>query len=81
SHLESEPGGLDPFLLEERHRHHFTQISNALNRLLQLWNDNAPDEICAVEINDALHQVGQITGEITTEEVLGRIFSVFCVGK
>lgn len=81
NHFESEPGGLDPFLLEERHRHHFTQVSEALNRLLQLWNENAPDEICAVEIDEALNQIGQITGEVTTEEVLGRIFSVFCVGK
>lgn len=81
SHLEEEPGGLDPFLLEERHRHHFQAMREALQRLLSLWSDGAPDEICALEIDTALQNAADITGEITTEDILGRIFSVFCVGK
>lgn len=81
SHLQAEPGVTDPFLLEERHRHHFTRAAAALNRLLLLWRDQAPEEIAALEINEALNEIGAITGEISTEEVLGRIFSMFCVGK
>lgn len=81
SHLEEEPGGLDPFLLEERHRHHFHAMKEALQKLLDLWDQGAPDEICALEIDTALQHAADITGEITTEDVLGRIFSVFCVGK
>lgn len=81
AHLETEPGVADPFLLEERHRHHLAAAGEALERLLGLWQEQAPEEIAALEINEALAQVGAITGEVTTEEVLGRIFSTFCVGK
>jgi tRNA modification GTPase len=38
-------------------------------------------ELAAVELRSALAQLGQVTGEVTTEDVLGRIFGRFCVGK
>ena len=38
-------------------------------------------ELAAVELRDALGQLGAISGEIVTEDILGRIFSRFCVGK
>ncbi len=38
-------------------------------------------ELVAVELRDALSQLGAISGEIVTEDILGRIFSRFCVGK
>jgi tRNA modification GTPase len=34
-----------------------------------------------VDIRKALHHLGEITGDITTEEILGNIFSRFCIGK
>lgn len=71
----------DPLLLEDRHRYHFIEIKKSLFNVLQLWDEGAPDEIVAMEIDRALDGTGQITGRIDTEEVLGRIFSVFCVGK
>ncbi|MCB1165817.1 MAG: tRNA uridine-5-carboxymethylaminomethyl(34) synthesis GTPase MnmE [Leptospiraceae bacterium] len=79
--LQSEAQSVDPFFLEERHRYHFLQMDEALLRLLNLWEEEAPAEICALEIDSALEHCGELTGKISTEEVLGRIFSVFCVGK
>ena len=76
-----DPAAKDPLLLEERHRYHFKRIQSALEKVIDLWNANAPDEIAAVEIDTALSHTGEITGKISTEEVLGRIFSMFCVGK
>ncbi len=38
-------------------------------------------ELIAIELRLAIAQLGQITGLVTTEEVLGRIFARFCVGK
>lgn len=70
----------DPMLLESRHIFHLEEIINSLNRCEELWFQ-APDEIIAIELDDALKHAGEITGTITHEEVLGRIFSVFCVGK
>jgi len=76
-----DPSAKDPLLLEERHRYHFNRIKSALENVISLWNENAPDEIAAVEIDTALAHAGEITGKISTEEVLGRIFSMFCIGK
>lgn len=73
--------GVDPFLLEERQKHHFQRIVENLETVLSLWETGAPDEIVAIELDQAVEHTGKISGEITTEEVLGRIFSEFCVGK
>ena len=52
-------------------------ISNALNVL----KDKQPLEIFSIEIRNALDKIGEITGAITTEEILNKIFSDFCIGK
>lgn len=71
----------DVLLLEDRHRFHFLHIKSSLERVLELWGQAAPDEITALEIDRALEHAGAITGRIDAEEILGRIFSIFCVGK
>jgi tRNA modification GTPase len=40
-----------------------------------------PSDLLTVDIRTALHYLGEITGEITTEEILGAVFSRFCIGK
>ncbi len=80
-HLFASINLTDPLLLEERHRFHFLECRSALNRAHQLLTDNAPAEIVALEIDTALRHTGEVTGRITDEEILGRIFSMFCVGK
>jgi tRNA modification GTPase len=40
-----------------------------------------PMEIVAEKIRQSAFSLGQITGHISTEEVLDRIFSKFCIGK
>ncbi|MEZ6133059.1 MAG: GTPase [Planctomycetaceae bacterium] len=39
------------------------------------------DEIIALELRDALHQIGTILGEVYTDDILDHIFSKFCIGK
>ncbi|MDY6913710.1 MAG: GTPase [Planctomycetota bacterium] len=51
-------------------------------RLLAGANDVADvAELAAVDLRAALAEMGQISGEIVTENILGRIFARFCVGK
>ncbi len=39
------------------------------------------EEIILLRLHGALHSLGQVTGETLTEDILGQIFSTFCIGK
>ncbi|MEC7128358.1 MAG: tRNA uridine-5-carboxymethylaminomethyl(34) synthesis GTPase MnmE, partial [Bacteroidota bacterium] len=43
--------------------------------------NNSSGEFLAMDIRQALHHLGTITGEVSNEELLGNIFSNFCIGK
>ncbi|MCB2207443.1 MAG: tRNA uridine-5-carboxymethylaminomethyl(34) synthesis GTPase MnmE [Bacteroidetes bacterium] len=63
---------------------HYDALINALDSLIMVekaFIDNIPTDLVAIDIRQALHHLGTITGEITTDEVLGSIFSKFCIGK
>jgi tRNA modification GTPase len=47
----------------------------------QLLKDHASEEMVLVGLHNALRYLGDITGETTTEEILGEIFATFCIGK
>ncbi|HVN41720.1 MAG TPA: tRNA uridine-5-carboxymethylaminomethyl(34) synthesis GTPase MnmE [Steroidobacteraceae bacterium] len=51
---------------------------DAADRLLR---ERRAGELVAQELRDAQRDLGEITGEVTSEELLGRIFGSFCVGK
>jgi tRNA modification GTPase len=40
-----------------------------------------PPELLAVELREALEQLGEMVGAVYTDDLLDRIFSRFCVGK
>ncbi|NIM58226.1 MAG: tRNA uridine-5-carboxymethylaminomethyl(34) synthesis GTPase MnmE [Candidatus Aminicenantes bacterium] len=48
---------------------------------LPLLKEGYPEEICAEEIRKAIPLIGQLTGEIRTDDIIEGIFSRFCVGK
>jgi tRNA modification GTPase len=63
---------------------HYEALQNALDAILQVdegFKSNLPTDLIAIDIRQALHHLGTITGEVTTDEVLGNIFSKFCIGK
>ncbi|MDX1957057.1 MAG: tRNA uridine-5-carboxymethylaminomethyl(34) synthesis GTPase MnmE [Leptospiraceae bacterium] len=68
-------------LLEDRNKYNFKKIVESLSKALELMDESTPAEIYVKEIEDALIHIGNINGKVDTEEVLGRIFSKFCVGK
>jgi tRNA modification GTPase len=71
----------DFVLLEERNEYYFRQIQEHLSIAINLMETGAPAEIYIKEIDYSLQNVGLINGKVETEEILGRIFSKFCVGK
>ncbi|MDX9800983.1 MAG: tRNA uridine-5-carboxymethylaminomethyl(34) synthesis GTPase MnmE [Spirochaetia bacterium] len=53
----------------------------SLENSLSAIRANMPLDVVAVDIRDALDSLGEITGEITTADILELMFSRFCVGK
>ena len=64
-----------------RHYHSITSTLSALNEASKGLDENTPTDLIATDIRSALHHLGEITGEITTEDILGNIFGKFCIGK
>jgi tRNA modification GTPase len=44
-------------------------------------DEGATGDLLALDIRQALHHLGEITGKVTTEDLLENIFSKFCIGK
>ena len=53
----------------------------ALQRSEQVAADGLPWDFWTIDLRQAIHSLGEITGEELTESVLDRIFSRFCIGK
>lgn len=64
-----------------RHYHSLCQSKKALQEVLQGIEKKLSHEFLVLDIRKALYHLGEITGEVTTEDLLGHIFSQFCIGK
>jgi len=64
-----------------RHYEALLHASESLNQVQQGLEMNIPTDLVSQDLRQALYYLGSITGEITPDEVLGSIFSRFCIGK
>ncbi|WP_199119200.1 tRNA uridine-5-carboxymethylaminomethyl(34) synthesis GTPase MnmE [Pedobacter sp. ASV28] len=64
-----------------RHVEALKQTQNALNRVLENINNPVTSDFLAMDIKQALHYLGEITGTVTTDDLLENIFTKFCIGK
>ena len=64
-----------------RHYEALLHASESLKSVQQGLEMNISTDLVSQDLREALHYLGSITGEITTDEVLGNIFSRFCIGK
>ena len=64
-----------------RHYDSLLQTRNALHDVLAGLAANISHDFLAQDIKNALHYLGEITGEVTNEDLLAHIFSKFCIGK
>jgi tRNA modification GTPase len=67
--------------LNSRHLAAIAQAREALGRVASGVPSQPSAEVIALELRDALESLGQVLGRITPDDVLGRIFSTFCIGK
>lgn len=64
-----------------RHYQALMDAQIALYRVEDGLASGTPTDLVAQDIREALYHLGSIVGEINTEEILGNIFSRFCIGK
>ena len=64
-----------------RHYQALTRARDAIARAIDGLNSGLSGDLLGQDIRECLHWLGEITGEITTDNILGEIFSHFCVGK
>ena len=63
---------------------HYDSLLKALDEIQKVkfgLNSNLPSDLMAIDIRQALYYFGEITGEVTNDELLGNIFANFCIGK
>jgi tRNA modification GTPase len=64
-----------------RHVEALRHTNVALNKVLEGLSANVTGDFLAMDIRTALHHLGEITGEISSDDLLANIFSRFCIGK
>jgi len=71
----------DVVITNARHFEALSEAGQAMERVSEGLKSGLATDLIAQDIRQALHNLGEITGEVTTDEILGNIFSKFCIGK
>jgi tRNA modification GTPase len=71
----------DVLVTNLRHYQNLVQTRAALHRVITSIDDGITGDFLAMDIRQSLHYLGEITGEITSDDLLANIFSKFCIGK
>ena len=71
----------DVMLTNVRHYEALRHVDQALIQVSKGLAYGLSADLIAIDLRDALHHLGTIRGQVTSDEVLGSIFSRFCVGK
>lgn len=64
-----------------RHKSCLEKALGSMNQFIMLLEQNESPEYLSIDLRCALDSIGEIVGETSTEELLGKIFSKFCIGK
>lgn len=69
------------FVTNARHYEALIKISDAISRAKKGIAEKMSSDFVAQDVRESLHYLGEITGNVTSDEILGNIFSKFCIGK
>ena len=64
-----------------RHQHALFAAKEAMERCLTTIRTRMPEDFISMDLQDASRALGEITGDVTDEEIIDRIFTKFCLGK
>ena len=68
-------------LTNVRHYDIFLKIKTSIENIEKGLADAVPTDLVAIDVREALHYLGMVTGEIATDDILNTIFGHFCIGK
>ena len=68
-------------MINERHYSCLNKVKESIENVKKNIANKSNTDLRAMDIKYALNHLGEITGEITNDEILGNIFSKFCIGK
>ena len=71
----------DTVITNVRHYEALTKALIEIQNVQTGLESQIPGDLLAIDIRQALYHIGEITGEITSDDLLGNIFSNFCIGK
>lgn len=73
--------GESPIITNTRHQDALRRSQEALDNVITSLENDMPPDLVSVDLRIGLDALGDIVGKTTTEDILDRIFSQFCVGK
>lgn len=76
-----EIGEQDIIVTNIRHYEALSKALTAIRRVQEGLDLNLSGDFLAQDIRECMHYLGEITGQISTDDILGNIFSKFCIGK
>jgi tRNA modification GTPase len=79
--VESEKVSDQTIVSNTRHYEALVKTSQSLENIKTGFGQKIPSDLIAIDVRQAIYHLGEITGEITTNEILENIFSKFCIGK
>ena len=71
----------DTIIANARHHEALIKTAEALEKANTGLHDGTTGDFIAMDIRQAMFHLGSITGDISTDDLLGNIFSKFCIGK
>ena len=71
----------DVIITNLRHKNLISKAVENVKKAKNAVKENMPVDITAIFIKDVLEDLGNITGEVVTDDIINEIFSKFCLGK
>ena len=79
--VNSELSGDQTIITNARHLSSLQEIQVSVQKIIQGIETSIPGDLLSIEIRSCLYHLGELSGEVTTEDKLDYIFSKFCIGK
>ena len=80
--VKNDPASQQQIIVSNaRHYEALKKAEESLHRVKEALESQIPGDLVAMDIRNAIYHLGEITGAISSDDLLGNIFSKFCIGK